>query len=301
MQNSAITRLSIPPLTRAIPIGLPPVVTSSHPSPVRSPDELVKLQLEPGIEAVPDHPPGEPLGREEPERGREEDAPFLFAAIPCRHFLRVPVIFRGGDDELHLVPLRQVAEVLPQHLPVLAGGRALHVHDLHRPRVEPGKGKGAVRLHEHFLPVVVGVRGIAISASEVAPGEPYEGERVPGIRGFPLDAGEDFRDLQHSTIVPRSRACPGPRAGWDPVGCAILTIAGNGVQFPAFARRTPPRPGKGRTNSCRKLRPVPRRTAGFACGRPVSPSGAPSPSASSSSPWGSSRDPSASSRRPSTT
>src|SRR5659263_467553 len=124
VQNSAITRLSIPPLTSAIPIGLPPAVTSSHSSPVRSPDELMELQLEPGVKGVPDHPPGKLFGREESERGREEDAPFPFAAVLCRHFLRVPVIFRGGDDELHLVPLCQVAEVLPQHLPVLAGGRA---------------------------------------------------------------------------------------------------------------------------------------------------------------------------------
>src|SRR5512143_2214900 len=133
LQNSAITRLSIPPLTRAIPIGLPPVVTSSHPPPVRPPDELVELQLEPGVESVPDHPTGEPLGREEPERGREEDSPFPFLAVSRRHILRVPVILFGGEDELHLVPLRQAVEVLPQHLPVLAGGGALHVHDLHRP------------------------------------------------------------------------------------------------------------------------------------------------------------------------
>src|SRR5512143_1556456 len=113
MQNSAITRLSIPPLTRAIPIGLPPDVTSSYPPPVRTPDELVELQLEPGVEAVPDHPPREPFGREETERGREEDAPFPFETISRGHFLRVPVIFLRGDDELHLVPLRQVAEIIP--------------------------------------------------------------------------------------------------------------------------------------------------------------------------------------------
>jgi len=159
---------------------LPPVVISSHPSPVRFPDDLVELHLQPGVEPVPDHPSGEPLRRNGSEGGGEEHVPIPSASITGRHVFRVPVIFLRGYDELHLVPPRQVAEVLPKRLTVLAGGRALHVHDLHRPGIEPGKGKRAVRLHQHFLPEVEqsldeGVRLVLqqrLPSGDARPGEP---------------------------------------------------------------------------------------------------------------------------------